>query len=234
MRSVALTFDDGPDPVDTPRILDVLRERGVRATFFVWGERAQDHPDVVRAVLAAGHAVEPHCWRHISHWNLDADAIREDIDRVSALLVGLGAATPALWRPPHGQLLQDATRSIAADRGLALAGWTVDTADYTGKSGAEMYRDAVPDIEAQIEPVVLMHDGHREGGQSRTDAGNTIDLVRLLLDRAEVFAPLHRGVDGSLWERPARRRFGRLGLLRRPIRSRRGAATSREGDVGAA
>jgi peptidoglycan/xylan/chitin deacetylase (PgdA/CDA1 family) len=220
--SVALTFDDGPDPVDTPRILDVLGERDVRATFFIWGEQAQVYPDVVRAIFAAGHGVQPHCWRHVSHWNLDAAAICEDIDRVTALLADLGAPTPTLWRTPHGQLLKDVTRSIAADRGLALAGWTINTADYSGKPGAEMYRDAVREIDAQTEPVVLMHDGYSEPAQNRTDASNTIDLLRRLLGRDDVFAALDRGVEHSLWEGPPRRRLGRVRRLRRQIASGRG------------
>src|ERR1035441_5122638 len=63
---VALTFDDGPDPVTTPRVLDVLREKQVRATFFVVGRRAEQHPELVRRALAEGHLVENHTWSHSS------------------------------------------------------------------------------------------------------------------------------------------------------------------------
>ena len=59
---IALTFDDGPDPEGTPRILDLLAEHGARATFFVFGEKAHRHPELIARALAAGHAIQPHCW----------------------------------------------------------------------------------------------------------------------------------------------------------------------------
>src|ERR1035438_8316320 len=61
---VALTFDDGPDPVTTPRVLDILHQKQVPATFFVVGERAEQHPELVRRALAEGHLVENHTWSH--------------------------------------------------------------------------------------------------------------------------------------------------------------------------
>jgi peptidoglycan/xylan/chitin deacetylase (PgdA/CDA1 family) len=114
MRQVALTFDDGPHPRWTREILDVLSENpGTNATFFIWGEQAQQHSDVVTEAIRAGHSVQPHCWHHVAHWDLDAVEIRADIDRVLALLGELGVSTPRLWRPPWGRLRGTDTSRIA-------------------------------------------------------------------------------------------------------------------------
>jgi peptidoglycan/xylan/chitin deacetylase (PgdA/CDA1 family) len=205
---VALTFDDGPHPDGTRRILELLQEHGVKATFFVWGERASQHREVVQDVLASGHLVQPHCWAHNSHWSLDPDGVRADIEKVMALLGDLEAPTPHLWRPPYGQLLRVATRAIAAEHGLELAGWTINPKDFEGTDATTMYHDLAGQFaDADSRPVVLMHDGHREPGQlaRRTDTSNTCGLVRLLLgDGALRFALLSGGVEASLWEGPSR------------------------------
>ena len=138
VHRVSLTFDDGPHPRWTPEILRVLGEtRPVKATFFVWGEQAAEHEDVIGEILSAGHSVQPHCWRHLRHPSLSAAQIRADVDRVTALLRRLGAPPPSLWRPPWGQLRKGTSSRIARRRGLALAGWTADSHDWVGSSGRE-------------------------------------------------------------------------------------------------
>jgi len=94
-RSIALTYDDGPNPDGTRRVLDLLAWRGVQATFFVWGEAAERHPEVVREVVAAGHSVQPHCFRHISHWERGRDEIAADtmIDYHRRLAAGADSAS---------------------------------------------------------------------------------------------------------------------------------------------
>jgi len=203
---IALTFDDGPHPEGTRRILELLQEHGVKATFFVWGERASRHQEVVHDVLASGHLVQPHCWAHNSHWRLDPEAIRADIDKVMALLHDLGAPSPVLWRPPYGQLLSVATRAIAAERGLELAGWTINPQDYEGTDATTMYHYVAEQIAGDdFHAVVLMHDGHREPRlpARRADTSNTWGLVRLLLgDRPRRFALMSGGVEAGLREGP--------------------------------
>ena len=80
-HAVALTFDDGPDPVFTPRILDILAQFGVRATFFVIGKRAEQHPEIIRAIAEAGHEVGNHTYTHRPLWLLPPHQTREEIDR---------------------------------------------------------------------------------------------------------------------------------------------------------
>ena len=199
-RSIALTYDDGPNPDGTRRVLDLLAWRGARATFFVWGEAAERHPEVVREVIDAGHSVQPHCFRHISHWERGRDEIAADIDTVMELLRNLGAGPLTLWRPPYGRCLARATAEIAAERGLQLSGWTIDPRDYDGRDPVAMHDEVNKSLDPSRETVVLLHDGHREhGAQSRRpDAGNTVALTGLLLAEDEnAFTVLDGGlVDG--------------------------------------
>jgi peptidoglycan-N-acetylglucosamine deacetylase len=205
--SLALTFDDGPNPDGTRRVLELLAAHAVRATFFVWGEQAAEHPDVVRETIDAGHSVQPHCWAHVSHWTLRPDQVREDIERVGALLTDLGLPAGTLWRPPYGRMLTGATTQIAAELGLELAGWTLNPRDYDGNDAESMYETVRSELVPTGETVVLMHDGHRESGQlaRRPDAGNTVELVRMLLeDDTLAFTTLSAGVPESLAEGPPR------------------------------
>jgi peptidoglycan-N-acetylglucosamine deacetylase len=198
---LALTFDDGPDPVDTRRLLGLLDEHGIGATFFVFGEQAALYPDVVREVVAAGHDVQPHCWSHVSHHALSGEEIAADIDRVLELLGDLGVPTPALWRPPHGHLRAGASRRIGADRRLALVGWTVTVVDWHPEPGADLFGKLVGDLDPGALNVVLMHDGHTDTGQTRADASNTIDALGLLLGGPpRAYVLVEGGVDTNLCE----------------------------------
>ena len=203
--TVALTFDDGPWPEGTLRLLDVLAQHDVRATFFVWGQQASAYPDVVRQTIEAGHSVQPHCWEHTSHGDMTPQQIQADIDAVMALLRELGAASPHLWRPPWGQWLWGATRELASERGLQLAGWTIDTADFRGNAATTMEAAVATGLDAAADnaadAVVLMHDSPIEPGQwaNRQDVSETVELVRrLVADPSRCFIPLAHGLWDNL------------------------------------
>jgi peptidoglycan/xylan/chitin deacetylase (PgdA/CDA1 family) len=103
-RRVALTFDDGPDPAWTPRVLDVLDEAEVRGTFFVVGERAARAPDVVRAIARAGHDVGNHGWSHSSLWLAGPRRTAVEIGDTQALVGDLVGTAPRDFRPPWGMM----------------------------------------------------------------------------------------------------------------------------------
>jgi peptidoglycan/xylan/chitin deacetylase (PgdA/CDA1 family) len=198
---LALTFDDGPDPVETRRLLALLGEHRIRATFFVFGEQAALYPEVVREVVAAGHAVQPHCWSHASHHTLSREEIAADIDRALGLLGEIGAPKPTLWRPPYGALRAGVSRAIAADRGLVLVGWTVTVLDWHPTPGPDLFEKLVGDLDPGALNVVLMHDGHTNTGQTRADSSNTIDaLGRLLKGPPRDYVLVEGGVDTNLDE----------------------------------
>ena len=103
-RAVALTFDDGPDPRWTPRVLDVLSARGARATFFLIGQRAAAAPDVVRAIADAGHEIANHTWSHSSLWLCSPRRTELEIARGHGVLAELTGVAPRHFRPPWGMV----------------------------------------------------------------------------------------------------------------------------------
>lgn len=101
---VALTFDDGPDPVHTPKVLDLLGDAGVRATFFVVGERAARAPDLVREMVARGHEVENHTWSHSNLWWCGPRRTEREIARAHEAIAELTGRPPRFFRPPWGMV----------------------------------------------------------------------------------------------------------------------------------
>jgi peptidoglycan/xylan/chitin deacetylase (PgdA/CDA1 family) len=171
---IALTFDDGPDAEHTPRILDLLAERDVRATFFVFGEKARRRPDLIARALEAGHAIQPHCWAdHASHLHLSEDELEAEIARTLGTLAHLGCPAPALWRPPYGDIKEPESHAVAARHDLRIVTWTLDTRDWDDDGGALSLAEV--DAQLRLDSVVLMHDP-----MPRTAA-----LLAGLLDRIE-------------------------------------------------
>lgn len=161
---VALTFDDGPYRGPTEAILAALRSVGAQATFFVVGERAAAAPELIASALEQGHAVEPHCHSvlHRSHLELAAGDIRADIEQALATLSALDVPPPRFWRPPDGDIKDPDSYEVAAEHGLALVTWTVQTCDWQGRLARPMLHDLRrPDRRdgaLRDDSVVLMHD----------------------------------------------------------------------------
>lgn len=174
-----LTFDDGPDPDWTPRVADVLARHRARATFFVLGWRVRERPDIVADLLAAGHRVELHGDAHFDHGIATADELRDDTAAAMAALRSAGA-DPEWWRIPFGRpgLL---TPELAAEHGLRVVGWDVDTHDWRGDGWAN--QPAQVSDAADHGGVVLLHDAV-VFGTPRSSAENTLEVVEVLLQHA--------------------------------------------------
>jgi peptidoglycan/xylan/chitin deacetylase (PgdA/CDA1 family) len=175
---VALTFDDGPDATWTPIILRELDRLRARATFFVMGPLARAHPAVVRAMGDRGHCVELHCGRHLRHSACDRQEVEDDTDGALDALAALGVH-PTRWRTPWGDTAPWSSE-VAAQRGLTLTGWTLDSHDWRGDP-AERMMDA---IRPGVRPgaVVLLHDGLGPGAR-RQDCLQTMRLLAPLCGR---------------------------------------------------
>jgi peptidoglycan/xylan/chitin deacetylase (PgdA/CDA1 family) len=152
-----LTIDDGPTD-DTEALLDALDERGVKATFFVKGSLAAQRPDLVRLMLARGHALGNHSRTHPSgtFWCLPPSAITSQIDACSAALEAMTGKHPALFRAPVG-MKNPFVHPILARRGLTLVGWSIRGFDSFGHDAERVVRRIVSRIRAGS--IVVMHQG---------------------------------------------------------------------------
>lgn len=177
--ALALTFDDGPDEEWTPRLLDALAAAGARATFFPIAPRAAAHPHLIAQMLAAGHTVGLHCDDHARHSERDRDWLVADTERALDRLRAVGV-TPSLWRTPWGDVAPW-TAEVAAEHGLRVIGWTVDTHDWRGDTAQEMYAATRPGLRPGA--IVLAHDGIGPGAR-RADARETIAYVTLAAHHA--------------------------------------------------
>ncbi len=123
-RRIALSFDDGPDPAWTPRVLDVLDRHGVPGSFFLVGERAARAPAVVRAIAAAGHEVGNHGWSHTSLWLCGPRRTTQEVGRSHALLADLTGRAPRHFRPPWG-MVNAALFPVLARHGERCVFWSI-------------------------------------------------------------------------------------------------------------
>ena len=163
-RAVALTFDDGPSPTYTPKVLRILRRFHVQATFFVVGNLAQNYPDLVAKELAQGHVVGSHSWNHPHDFaSLDPEQqvkqIQQSVDAIEA-----AGGEPYLFRPPEGSF--DAGVVEAARRaGMRTVIWSISVGDYLQ---SQTRRDITHGVLRRVKPgsIILLHDGG--GDQSAT------------------------------------------------------------------
>ena len=155
---VYLTFDDGPDARWTPRILDILAQANVCATFFVVGRFAREQVALVRRVAADGHELGNHTWSHRHPWTVLASTAREEVRDGAAAIADLIGRAPKFFRPPHGRLrrcmIEEAERG-----GQTLVLWNRSAVDWgpLGSARRIVHRLSA----AQAGDIVLMHDGGR-------------------------------------------------------------------------
>jgi len=189
-QSVHLTFDDGPNPETTPRLLELLRQRGVVATFFLVGSRAEKHPELVRQIRRDGHRIGSHGYDHTHAWKTAPWSTTTDLRAGEDALTRIldePARGDVLFRPPYGKLNLGSLRFLSE----RTSWWDVDPRDYECSSGSEVFDRLHPAIRPGS--VVLLHDNRPSDSDS---AGPTLDAVELLLDFAEAqnlaFAALPR------------------------------------------
>ncbi|MFG2720565.1 polysaccharide deacetylase family protein [Streptomyces sp. NPDC048416] len=174
-HGINITIDDGPDPVWTPQVLDVLREYGVKATFCMVGTQAQAHPDLVKKVVAAGHRLCDHSVSHNTTMDKAPESYQSQqiLDAESMITKASGGVQPMYYRAPGGAFTPY-SRHLAASRGMRPLGWNVDSKDFE-RPGTDAI---VATVERELPggPTVLFHDA---GG----DRGQTVAALRRLLPR---------------------------------------------------
>ncbi|HBA60708.1 MAG TPA: polysaccharide deacetylase family protein [Elusimicrobia bacterium] len=155
-KRIALTFDDGPDPAATPALLDLLKERGARATFFCVAERAKDNAALVRRITAEGHTLGNHSCAHRWWTNfLTGGPMKAEILGAQQVFKELCGETPRYYRSPMG-LTNPHLGPVLAEAGLTLAGWDVRPFDRGTPAGTTAAR---VNGAARDGSIVLLHDG---------------------------------------------------------------------------
>jgi peptidoglycan-N-acetylglucosamine deacetylase len=134
--AVALTFDDGPHPQGTPRVLDLLRAANAHATFFLVGEQVERFPELAREIVAAGHEVAVHCFRHVNLMRRLPAATRDDLDKAADAIREATGAEPRRYRPPYGILTLPALRHARA-RGWQTVLWRSEGRDWRADATPE-------------------------------------------------------------------------------------------------
>ena len=175
-RRVALSFDDGPDPEMTPKVLDILARHGAHATFFVIGKSMSEYPEIGRRMTAEGHVIGNHSWGH-SRWQNFYGAARHgrEIGRgEDAIAAVTGSTAPVLYRPPVG-LKSGEIGHAAWLRGLTLVAWSLHSHDTRLKDPQSVARRVLAKVRGG--DIVLLHDGHDLPGRKRVLCADALQLI---------------------------------------------------------
>ncbi len=155
-RELALTFDDGPHPKFTPRLLAILARYKIPATFFVVGERAEQYPALIRAEVTQGHMVANHTYHHVSLIKIPPELVADEIDACGDVIQNVLGYKPRWFRPPGGEYNAEVAK-ISERLGYTMALWTDDPGDYASPGTRVILQRTL----ARATPggILLLHDG---------------------------------------------------------------------------
>jgi peptidoglycan/xylan/chitin deacetylase (PgdA/CDA1 family) len=167
---IAMTFDDGPSNANTARLLDMLKERKIHATFFMCGENVVQYPQLLKRMIAEGHEVANHSWNHPQLTKMNDEAVRSQLQRTHDAIVAACGVKPVLMRPPYGAFTERQQRWAFGEFGYKCILWDVDPLDWKVRNAAhvesEILKQTVPGS------IVLSHDIHK----------TTVDAMPATLD----------------------------------------------------
>lgn len=170
-KMIALTFDDGPHGTLTPRLLDILKEKKVKATFFVMGIKAVMHPDILKRARTEGHEIANHVWNHPVLPKISREQVHDQIERTNNAIHSAISEFPKVMRPPYGNTNKGLNEFIFKNEKLKVILWSYDTNDWKRPPPAEIVSKTVPKVKGGT--VILCHDIHP----------GTIDAMPELVDK---------------------------------------------------
>ncbi|MRR12770.1 polysaccharide deacetylase family protein [bacterium] len=183
-KVVALTFDDGPWPVQTAAVLDILKAEGVHATFFVIGRQVYANPEIVRRIRAEGHLLGNHTQSHTELDRVGPAAVRQQIAEGQTAIQKVAGVKPTWFRPPGGHL-SAAVGTETQRYGLRIAMWTVDPQDWRRPRGGPLVFELLRTIKPGS--IVLLHDG---GGDRSSTIGSIAPVIHELKKQGYTFVTL--------------------------------------------
>lgn len=155
---IAITFDDGPHPKLTPMLLDMLKERGIKATFFLVGKNAADYPEIVQRIVAEGHEVANHSWSHPQLTKLGADALNAEITQTNNAIHQATGIKTTIMRPPYGATNASITKRLNEEFGLTVIMWSVDPLDWKIRNSSHVTKYITENTTPGA--IILAHDIH--------------------------------------------------------------------------
>lgn len=184
VKKVALTFDDGPDPVYTPLMLDVLEKERAPATFFLIGRRVKQHPQIAQRIVLEGHAIGNHTYTHRKLTSLSSQGILREITQAHQTIEYYTGVTPLLFRPPYGAY-DRRVKAQVSEMGYVVVMWDATAADYLGLSSDAIYHQVLSALKPAS--VILLHDG---GGNRRASVEAMKKLIPELRARGYQIVPI--------------------------------------------
>ncbi|MBI4743915.1 MAG: polysaccharide deacetylase family protein [Actinobacteria bacterium] len=178
-RAISLTFDDGPNPNFTPKILDVLKEKNVKGSFFVTGAHVHKYPDIARRIVSEGHDIGNHTYSHREIAPSTRKAILWQLKRADNIIHSATGVRTRLFRPPRG-IYSNASRKLLVSEGYQIVLWTISSIDWRGINAKVMAKRVLK--YARNGGIVLFHDSGaliRKEGASRE---NTVEALSLIID----------------------------------------------------
>ena len=168
---IALTFDDGPHPQNTPRLLDILKQRNVKATFYVVATNAKRYPEIMRRIIAEGHEIGNHTVTHGNLAKMSEAGVRQELTAAHEAIVAATGVPPRTMRPPYGAITSAQKAWIRRDLGYPTIMWSVDPEDWK-KPGASVVTSRLVSG-ATPGGILLVHDIH----------SSTIDAMPATVDQ---------------------------------------------------
>lgn len=173
-KKVALTFDDGPDPDYTPTLLDLFWDYHVKATFFVVGEHAKSHPEIILRMYEEGHTIGIHHYRHLSNWFLSPWAVKKQCMKTADVIESITGERPVYYRPPWGHLNLFVKWAC---RPFRIVMWSAILGDWRLSLGKEQLKQRLLD-HIRDGAIIVLHDCGVNPGADHTAPQMTIDALR--------------------------------------------------------
>jgi peptidoglycan/xylan/chitin deacetylase (PgdA/CDA1 family) len=155
---IALTFDDGPNATLTPKLLELLAARHLKATFFVIGQNAADHPEILKRAVREGHEIGNHSWSHPNFGKMSDDAVRRELQKTDDAITAAIGKRPTLLRPPYGSITAHEKKWIHDEFGYRIILWDVDPLDWKRPGPSVVTARILKETKAGS--IVLSHDIH--------------------------------------------------------------------------
>jgi peptidoglycan-N-acetylglucosamine deacetylase len=170
---VAMTFDDGPHGTLTPELLDILKQRGIRATFYVIGQLVREYPHIMQRIIADGHEIGNHSWSHPNLQRMSDSSVRDQLARTETAIKETTGVRPVTMRPPYGALSQRQRQWVHGEFGYKIVMWSVDPLDWK-KPGASVVANRIVGA-AKNGAIILAHDIHPQTVRAMPE---TLDRLR--------------------------------------------------------